>query len=52
MDQKIDTVNLRLSPEIITIIDSLIDKGLYNSRSEFIRDLCRNYVLEQRYKEE
>ena len=52
MDQKIDTVNIRLSPEIITIVDSLIDKGLYNSRSEFIRDLCRSYVLEERYKEE
>ncbi|HYD03765.1 MAG TPA: ribbon-helix-helix domain-containing protein [Alphaproteobacteria bacterium] len=51
MSEKIDTINIRLSPELIKIIDSLIEKGLYNSRSEFIRDICRNYVLEERYKE-
>jgi Arc/MetJ-type ribon-helix-helix transcriptional regulator len=48
----IEVVNIRLSPELISIIDSLIEKGLYNSRSEFIRDVCRNYALEQRYTNE
>jgi Arc/MetJ-type ribon-helix-helix transcriptional regulator len=52
MADKIEVVNVRLSPELIKIIDSLIDKGLYGSRSEFIRDVCRNYALEERYKNE
>ena len=50
--EKIDVINVRLSPELIKIIDSLINQGLYSSRSEFIRDICRNYVLEERYKDE
>jgi len=50
--EKIEVVNIRLSPELIKIIDSLIDQGLYSSRSEFIRDICRNYVLEERFKDE
>jgi len=50
--EKIEVVNIRLSAELISIIDSLIEKGLYNSRSEFIRDICRNYAIEQRYKNE
>ena len=49
---KIEVVNLRLSPELIKIIDSLIAQGLYSSRSEFIRDICRNYVLEERHRDE
>jgi Arc/MetJ-type ribon-helix-helix transcriptional regulator len=50
--EKIDVVNVRLSPELIKIIDSLIQQGYYSSRSEFIRDICRNYALEERYKNE
>jgi len=50
--EKIDVINVRLSSELIKIIDSLIEKGIYSSRSEVIRDLCRNYVLEERYKNE
>jgi putative addiction module CopG family antidote len=45
-------INVRLSSELIKLIDSLIEKGIYTSRSEVIRDLCRNYVLEERYKDE
>ncbi len=52
MSEKIEVVNIRLSPEIIKIIDSLIDQGIYSSRSEFIRDVCRDYALEERYKNE
>jgi hypothetical protein len=52
LNQKIEVVNVRLSPELIKIIDSLIEQGLYSSRSEFIRDICRNYVLEERHKDE
>jgi len=52
MSENIEVVNIRLSAELIAIIDSLVDKGLYSSRSEFIRDICRNYALEERYKDE
>lgn len=51
-NEKIEVVNVRLSPELIKIIDSLISQGYYNSRSEFIRDICRNYAVEERYKDE
>lgn len=50
--EKIEVVNVRLNSEIIKIIDSYIEKGLYSSRAEFIREMCRNYVLEERYKNE
>jgi len=52
MADKIEVVNVRLSPELIKTIDSFIEQGLYSSRSEFIRDMCRKYVLEERYKDE
>ena len=52
MSEKIEVINVRLSSVLIKIIDTLIDQGLYTSRSEFIRDICRNYVLEERYKDE
>ena len=52
MDDKIDVINVRLSPELINAIDSLIEQGIYSSRSELIRELCRIYILEERYKNE
>lgn len=51
-ENTIEVINVRLSSELIKAIDELIDKGIYSSRSEVIRDLCRNYVLEERYKNE
>lgn len=50
--EKINIVNIRLTSELINIIDSYIEKGIYSSRAELIRELCRNYVLEERYKNE
>jgi metal-responsive CopG/Arc/MetJ family transcriptional regulator len=50
--EKIDVVNVRLSSELIKVIDSLIEKGIYSSRSEVLRELCRNYVLEERWRNE
>lgn len=49
---KIETVSIRLSHELIKNIDVLISKGIYNSRSEAIREFCRNYVLRHRGKNE
>ncbi|MEM4637910.1 MAG: ribbon-helix-helix domain-containing protein [Candidatus Woesearchaeota archaeon] len=50
--EKTEIVNVRLTSELIDLIDSYIEKGLYSSRAEFIREMCRNYVLEERYKNE
>ena len=50
--EKIEVINVRLSSELIKVIDSLIEKGIFSSRSEVIRELCRNYVLEERFKDE
>jgi len=38
------TLNIRLSKQIIEWIDSLVDKGLYNNRSEAIRDFARQFI--------
>ncbi len=48
----IEIINIRLSPELLKRVDEYIAQGLYSSRSEVIRELCRNYVLEERYKNE
>jgi len=50
--EKIDIINVRLNSELINVIDSYIQKGVYSSRAEFIREMCRNYVLEERFKNE
>ncbi len=44
MAQKIHILNVRLPDETITWIDSLVKKGVYNSRSEAIRDFIREHV--------
>jgi len=43
-----DIVNVRLPSEIVSILDSLIKKKIYLSRSEAIRDISREYVLQNR----
>lgn len=40
----IEVLNVRLPAEIVKWLDSLIEKGVYNSRSEAIREFCREYV--------
>jgi len=42
----IEVLNVRLPAEIVKWLDSLVEKGIYNSRSEAIRDFCREYVNE------
>lgn len=50
--ERIEIVNVRLNSELIKTIDSYIERGIYSSRAEFIREMCRNYVLDQREKNE
>ena len=44
MAQKIHVMNVRLPDETISWIDSLVKKGVYNSRSEAIRDFLRDHM--------
>jgi len=44
----IDIINVRLPKGLISILDSLVEKNLFSSRSEAIREFSREYVLEQR----
>jgi Arc/MetJ-type ribon-helix-helix transcriptional regulator len=37
----IKVVNVRIPSEIVAWLDSLVEKGIYNSRAEAIRDFCR-----------
>lgn len=45
---KVTVVNVRLPKKIVTWLDSLVEKNIYNSRSEAIRDFSRNYVIKNR----
>ena len=40
----IEIVNVRLPSEIVKWLDLLVEKGVYNNRSEAIREFCREYV--------
>jgi|FLOH01.1.fsa_nt_gi metal-responsive CopG/Arc/MetJ family transcriptional regulator len=44
----IEIINVRVPKEILSILDSLVKKNIYTSRSEAIREFSREYVLEQR----
>lgn len=46
MAQKIHVLNVRLPDETIAWIDALVKKGIYNSRSEAIRDFLRDHMKE------
>ena len=39
-----DTLQIRLNHGLLKMIDSLVDKGLYGSRSDAIRDAVRRFV--------
>jgi len=41
-----NTMQVRLSSGLVKRIDSLVNKGIYSSRSDAIRDAVRRLVLE------
>ncbi len=45
---KVTVVNVRLPDKIVKWLDSLVEKDIYNSRSEAIRDFSRDFVLKNR----
>ena len=50
MAKDIEILNVRVPSEIVKWIDSLVEKGIYNSRAEAIRDFCRQYLSEAKCK--
>lgn len=52
MVKKTETLNVRVPDEIAGWIDSLVEKKLFSSRSEVVRHFLREYVSEQRNKQQ
>jgi len=48
MSEKIHILNVRLPKEVVDWIDTLVDSGVYGSRSEAVRDFVREYVRSNR----
>ena len=46
MAQEIHVLNVRLPKDVIEWIDSLVKRGVYNSRSEAIRNFVRDSLKE------
>ncbi|MBN1544879.1 ribbon-helix-helix protein, CopG family [Candidatus Woesearchaeota archaeon] len=46
MAQEIHILNVRLPDDTIKWIDALVKQGVYNSRSEAIRDFIRDHLKE------
>ena len=40
----IEILNVRLSGEMVSWLDSLVERGLYKSRPEAVREFCREFV--------
>ncbi len=45
--KQIEVITVRLPEPLVGLLDTLIKKGIFNSRSEAIREFSRQYVLEQ-----
>lgn len=42
--QDVNILNIRLPDDILDWIDTMINSGIYSSRSELIRDMIREFV--------
>jgi Arc/MetJ-type ribon-helix-helix transcriptional regulator len=47
-EQRLETVNIRLPDELLSMLDALVERGIFANRSEAIREFAREYILEQR----
>ncbi|MBU1199560.1 MAG: ribbon-helix-helix domain-containing protein [Nanoarchaeota archaeon] len=47
MSKKSQVLNIRLPEELILELDNLVEKRIFKSRSEAIREFARQYVQEQ-----
>ena len=41
-----DILNISLSKDLLREVDSMVKKGKYSSKSEFVRDLIRERIAE------
>ncbi|MBR9675667.1 ribbon-helix-helix protein, CopG family [Candidatus Woesearchaeota archaeon] len=48
MKKETEIVNLRLPIEILNWLDKLVEKKIYKTRSEAIREFSREYLKQQR----
>ena len=46
----VEILNVRVPSEIVKWLDSLVEKGIYKSRSEAVREFCRKYVSEIKHE--
>lgn len=44
VEQDIDILNIRLPDDIINWIDSMIEEGIFSTRSEVIREIVRDFI--------
>jgi len=44
--KKSETLAIRLPDELVRILDQLVEKKLFSSRSEAIREFCRDHLKE------
>lgn len=51
MNMKVIT-NVRLSRDIVSQLDQLVNKNLFSSRSDAIRVFCREYIRENTRQEQ
>jgi len=47
-NKKIKIVNVRLPEKITKWLDSLVKRGLFSSKSDAVRELVREYVINNR----
>ncbi|HLD86526.1 MAG TPA: ribbon-helix-helix domain-containing protein [Candidatus Nanoarchaeia archaeon] len=40
----IKIVNVRIPSEVVSWLDTLVERGVYNSRAEALREFCRDYM--------
>jgi Arc/MetJ-type ribon-helix-helix transcriptional regulator len=42
-----DTLQIRMNPKLVKLIDSLVKSGVYSNRADVIRDAVRRFVWEK-----
>ena len=48
MKHRVTIINVRLPQELIGWLDSLVEKDIFNSRSEAVREFSRQYIIKNR----
>ena len=44
----VKVVNVRVPSEIVSWLDTLVKRGVYNSRAEAVREFCREYAQKRK----